>query len=109
MAAGCVGAALWEHGSIAHACAHADCPLDLPTRQTKQVLPLPPLPAAAKRVPAFVGGGTTDLVVDWQAVQETAEWFGVEPQRWEDVAHDCMLDTRWETAAASLRSWLDRL
>lgn len=74
-----------------------------------QVLPLPALPAAAKQVPAFVGGGTTDIVVDWPAVQETAAWFGVQPAQWQDMAHDCMLDTRWEEAAASLRRWLDDL
>ncbi|KAL4445877.1 hypothetical protein ABPG77_009076 [Micractinium sp. CCAP 211/92] len=72
-----------------------------------KVLPLPALPPAARGLPAFVGGGSTDLVVDWQAVQETAAWFGVQPTKWEDMAHDCMLDTRWEQAAASLRKWLD--
>lgn len=41
-----------------------------------------------------MGGGTTDLVVDWQAVQETAAWFGVQPTKWEDMAHDCMLVRR---------------
>lgn len=76
---------------------------------TWQVLPLPALPPAAKRVPAFVGGGSTDIVVDWPAVEETAAWFGVQPQRWERMAHDCMLDTRWEAAAQSLRTWLDTL
>lgn len=74
-----------------------------------QVLPLPELPAAAKQVPSFVGGGTTDIVVDWPAVQETAAWFGVQPTQWQDMAHDCMLDTRWEEAAASLRSWVEKL
>ena len=57
------------------------------------LLPLPALPPAAKQVPAFVGGGTTDLVVDWPAVEETAAWFGVQPAKWEDTAHDAMLDT----------------
>lgn len=60
-------------------------------------------------MPAFVGGGTDDLVVDWQAVQETADWFGVTPVCWEATAHDAMLDTRWEAAADSLRLWLDGL
>ena len=77
--------------------------------RTAQVLPLPPLPQAARRVPAFVGGGTTDLVVDWQAVEELAAWFGVQPVRWERTAHDCMLDTRWREAAQSLQAWLDKL
>lgn len=86
-----------------HSLKRQPCPPDT------QVLPLPTLPAAATQVPAFVGGGTTDIVVDWPAVQETAAWFGVQPAQWQDTAHDCMLDTRWEAAAASLRSWLDKL
>jgi hypothetical protein len=45
--------------------------------------------------------------VDWPAVQETADWFGVQPTRWEAMAHDCMLDTRWRQAAESLQQWLD--
>jgi alpha-beta hydrolase superfamily lysophospholipase len=74
-----------------------------------QELPLPPRPAAARGVPAFVAGGTDDLVVDWVAVQETAAWFDVVPTQWQSTAHDCMLDTRWEAAADSLRRWLDEL
>ena len=60
------------------------------------MLPLPALPPAARGLPAFVGGGTTDLVVDWQAVQETAAWFGVQPTKWEDMAHDCMLVSSYD-------------
>ena len=70
-------------------------------------LPLPPLPAAAAPLPAFVAGGAADLVVDPPAVAEAAAWFGVKPVVWEGIAHDCMLDTRWETAAGSLRTWLE--
>lgn len=74
---------------------------------TIQVLPLPQLPAVARSVPAFVAGSPDDIVVDWPAVEETASWFGVQPVRWDCTAHDCMLDTRWEAAAASLCAWLD--
>lgn len=71
-----------------------------------KALPLPPLPQEARMVPAFVAGGTDDVVVDWPAVEETAAWFGVQPVKWEMMAHDCMLDSRWSEAAASLRDWL---
>ena len=72
-----------------------------------KVLPLPPLPAAAVGLPAFVGGGETDLVVDPPAIEESAAYFGVRPVMWANMAHDCMLDTRWKVAATSLREWLD--
>jgi len=72
-----------------------------------KALPLPALPLAARGLPAFVGGGSDDLVVDLPAIEESAHYFGVQPVLWEDMAHDCMLDTRWETAAASLKCWLD--
>ena len=72
-------------------------------------LPLPPLPAAAAGLPAFVGSGDADRVVDVPAVEEAAAYFGVPAVVWPRTAHDCMLDTRWEAAAASLRAWLDAL
>lgn len=75
----------------------------------KAELPLPPLPAAAAGLSAFVGGGGSDLVVDVPAVEEAAAFFGVAPVVWPRTAHDCMLDTRWEAVAASLRAWLDAL
>lgn len=82
--------------------------LDL--RSLNKELPIPPLPQPVKdNLPAFVGGGETDLVVDPPAVNETAAYFGIEPVMWVDTAHDCMLDTRWERAAASLRHWLDSI
>lgn len=70
-------------------------------------LPLPPLPPAAAGLPAFVAGGAADVVVDPPAVEETAAYFGVGSVMWSDTAHDCMLDTRWEAAAASLLLWLE--
>jgi pimeloyl-ACP methyl ester carboxylesterase len=81
--------------------------LDL--RALGEELPLPPLPAAAARLPAFVGGGEDDLVVDPPAVAEAAAYFGAEAVMWPGMAHDCMLDTRWEGAAQGLRRWLDAL
>lgn len=72
-------------------------------------VPLAPLPPSLFSLPAFVGGGDADLVVDLPAVAELAAWFGVEPVVWRGVAHDCMLDTRWEDVAGSMRAWLDGL
>ena len=73
-------------------------------------LPILPLPRAIKgNLPAFVGGGETDLVVDTPAVSETAAYLGVDAVFWPDTAHDCMLDSRWETVAASLRRWIDSI
>lgn len=72
-----------------------------------KVLPLPALPAAAAGLPAFVAGGENDLVVDPPAVTEAAEYFGVKPTMWSNMAHDCMLDTRWKESAESLKMWLD--
>jgi len=69
----------------------------------KQVpLPLPP----AHAPPAFVLGGEDDKVVDVQAVQELAEAYKVKPIILPKMAHDCMLDTRWEQAASELEKWL---
>ncbi len=59
--------------------------------------------------PTFVAGSPDDVVVDWEAVEETARWFGCTPVKWERIAHDCMLDTRWKAAASSLENWLDTL
>lgn len=72
-------------------------------------LPLPPLPPAARGLPAFVGGGREDRVVDPEAVAEAAAYFGVAPVVWEGLAHDAMLDTRWQAVAEALRGWLDGL
>ena len=42
----------------------------------------------------------------FQAIEETAKYFKVQPIVMEGVAHDCMLDTRWEKVAEKLNSWL---
>lgn len=72
-----------------------------------------PLPEVQKdifitgNVHAFVAGGENDMVVDIPAIHETARYFGTQPVTWSNMAHDIMLDTRWEQAAESLRRWLD--
>jgi alpha-beta hydrolase superfamily lysophospholipase len=77
--------------------------------QLNKELPLPrPSQAALAGLALFVGGGESDRVVDVPAVQEAAAWLGdIEARVWPGVAHDCMLDTRWETAAASILEWLE--
>ncbi|GIM04402.1 hypothetical protein Vretimale_8990 [Volvox reticuliferus] len=70
-------------------------------------VPLPPPPAHAP--PAFVLGGADDTVVDPQAVKELALYYGTKDVLLQDVAHDCMLDTRWEQAASELEAWLATL
>ena len=83
--------------------------------ELNKILPLPPLSEDFKRVdasgkralPVFVAGGTTDLVVDSPALEETAFYFDVQPVLVGDMAHDCMLDTRWRSMAAELKKWLD--
>ena len=52
-------------------------------------VPLPPLPRAAP--PVFVAGADQDWIVDVQAVQETADYYGVQPVIISDMSHDCML------------------
>ncbi|GLC42348.1 hypothetical protein PLESTM_001323600 [Pleodorina starrii] len=70
-------------------------------------VPLPPPPPHAP--PAFVLGGADDTVVDPQAVQELASYYGTKEVLLPALAHDCMLDTRWELAAAELEAWLAKL
>ena len=86
--------------------------LDLANLNKK--LPLPPLPNdffdpkdRKSRMPVLVAGGTNDLVVDVPALEEAAIYFGTEPILIDDMAHDCMLDTRWENMAQAIQKWLD--
>jgi hypothetical protein len=69
-------------------------------------VPLPPAPRSAPR--AFVLGGEDDCVVDVEAVRELAGYYGVQPVVLQGMAHDCMLDTRWEQAAGALEKWLEQ-
>lgn len=64
-------------------------------------------PAKGSTPPVFVLGGEDDCVVDVEAVQELAAYYGVQPIVLPQLAHDSMLDTRWQEAAAALKDWLD--
>ncbi|GFR41648.1 hypothetical protein Agub_g2385 [Astrephomene gubernaculifera] len=79
--------------------------LDL--RDMNAQVPLPPPPPHAP--PAFVLGGVEDGVVDPPAVEELAAYYGVKPVLLDNMAHDSMLDTRWERAAQELENWLGTL
>lgn len=70
------------------------------------VAPVNPSVFSTGSIKAFVAGGNKDMVVDPPAIQELADYFSVEPVVWDDIAHDVMLDTKWETVAESLHSWL---
>ena len=41
-------------------------------------------------------------------MEETAKYFRVEPVIM-DVAHDCMLDSRWKDVAAKLDDWAQKI
>ena len=73
------------------------------------IAPVNPSMFSTGSVNAFVGGGLDDMVVDPPAIQELADYFSVEPVLWDDLAHDVMLDTKWEHVAESLHSWLKDL
>ncbi|CAL8468669.1 g8209 [Coccomyxa elongata] len=69
-----------------------------------------PLAAPPQNHPAaFVLGADEDLIVDVQAVEETAALYHVQPHILQNSAHDVMLDTRWREAADALKTWLDTL
>ncbi|GMH35265.1 hypothetical protein BSKO_03133 [Bryopsis sp. KO-2023] len=59
-------------------------------------------------LPAFVLGAENDMIVDREAVEETADFFNTSNfVMIPDMAHDCMLDTNWKKAAQPLKDWMD--
>ncbi|KAL0034745.1 hypothetical protein WJX77_005378 [Trebouxia sp. C0004] len=63
---------------------------------------------AAKQLPIPIGVmiAGDDAVIMRHQVEANAAYFGVQPIVLEGVAHDVMLDTRWEQAAQTLHTWL---
>jgi hypothetical protein len=53
--------------------------------------------------------GQDDCVVDEEAVRELAAYYRVQPVLLPRLAHDCMLDTRWEQVAQRLEQWMEAL
>lgn len=81
----------------------------LDVRKLSSQVPLPPLDESIfvdGSIRAFVGGGTNDCVVDPPAVAEAAAYYGVTPVLWDNMAHDVMLDTRWEHVAEDIDTWM---
>ena len=87
--------------------ANAACPRLLDLRQLGSSLPVPP--QRQPGAPVFVAGAALDAVVDAQGVRDTAAVWGTTPVVLPRIAHDVMLDARWEEAAAALLTWLAAL
>lgn len=62
----------------------------LDTRNLSRELPIV-FPPPDQLPPAYVAGGTADVIVDVPAVEELAAELGVEPLIHHDAAHDLML------------------
>ncbi|KAK9867141.1 hypothetical protein WJX84_004221 [Apatococcus fuscideae] len=66
-----------------------------------------PLPRPCSlHCPVLVLGCSNDRIVDRQGVEETAAHFGAQAVMLPDLAHDLMLDTRWQQAADALLQWM---
>lgn len=66
--------------------------------------PFAPMPWQAP--PMFVLGGLQDRFIRPDALQGTANYYGVKPVLVPRLAHALMLDPRWEDAARPLRDWV---
>lgn len=65
-----------------------------------------PRPAKARDRPVMVLGAADDKIFSASDVAATAAGHNTEPVMIEDLAHDVMLDTRWEVAASAVATWL---
>jgi len=72
-------------------------------------LPVPAAGSLAGGPAVLVFGGDKDVIVDAEALDETARAHGVTPVRLPGAAHDAMLGPRWRDAAEVLLAWLQRL
>ena len=68
---------------------------------------LAPRRARPAETPVFVLGAADDLLFSPAEIEATAGAFGTDAVIVPDLAHDVMLDTRWEAAAGALLAWLD--
>ena len=57
--------------------------------EMRKELPLPAAPAGLP--PVLVMGGDKDVILDVQALEDTAKHFSTEAVVMQDMAHDCML------------------
>jgi pimeloyl-ACP methyl ester carboxylesterase len=58
--------------------------------------------------PLLVLGATDDMMVSPGEVEATARAHGVEAVLFDGMAHDMMLDVRWQEVADRILAWLDR-
>lgn len=79
--------------------------LDLPSL-SQQYLPLMP-PPKEDMPPIKVIAAADDNVVDLQSQYDLAQTYGTECEVIEHLAHDVMLDTRWEQCATSIAHFID--
>ncbi|CAL9106661.1 unnamed protein product [Musa textilis] len=70
---------------------------------------LPVSPPTKGTVTLLIMGASDDFIVDTEGLQETARFYGVQAFCVEGVAHDMMLDSRWEKGAQTFLSWLQEL
>lgn len=60
-----------------------------------------------RRVPMLVLGAADDALFAPAEVRRTGAAYGAETEIIDDLAHDMMLDTRWEVVAHRVARWLD--
>ncbi|MFN8276738.1 MAG: alpha/beta hydrolase [Chitinophagales bacterium] len=60
-------------------------------------------------VPLLFLHGEHDFLLDREVLAKAATAFGAEFESLPAVAHDMMLDTRWQTVAQRVAQWLDQL
>ena len=56
----------------------------------------------------LVFGAGEDRIVDWEGVQETARYLGVQPTLLPTMCHDVMLSADWQEAARAIASKMDK-
>jgi pimeloyl-ACP methyl ester carboxylesterase len=61
---------------------------------------------ARVKTPVLVVGAEDDTVIPLNSIHKTARAYHTEPIIIPDLAHDAMLDTRWQVAADHILSWL---
>jgi alpha-beta hydrolase superfamily lysophospholipase len=58
------------------------------------------------KTPVLVLGAAEDNIISHAEVEDTARAYETKAVIISDMAHDMMLDGRWETSAQRIRDWL---
>ena len=61
------------------------------------------------KTPMLVLGGAKDAIFSPQEVESTAHAYQSEAQIFPDMAHDLMLEPKWQTVAQRMADWLREL